>query len=165
MKKRGLSYTLTWDWKCFLIKDVWGCFGVKQFMNLWQWSTPTLIVLRQLRSQHQGEDLCGNSNCTGTLSSKNSPPLHCPPPRPTHTLRSFCEWSFILNTPPLQEHCMADSEGHIPCILVVLPNSLFMCGFGWSSEDLLKHSHHSNPKLHSIARLFFIWQLWHPRSF
>lgn len=51
---------------------------------------------------------------------------------------------------------MADAEGHIPGILAAIPNLLFMCGFGWSSEDSLKHSHQFSPKLQPLAGPFFM---------
>ena len=54
-----------------------------------------------------------------------------------------------------QEPYTANAEGHIPGILVTIPNLLFMCGFGCSSEDSLKHSYQFSPKRQPLARPFF----------
>ena len=100
--------------------------------------------------------LCRKTNCTGTIHSKKA--------FSHHTLIN------VFSNGPLseiahQEHCTANAEGHIPGILVTIPNLLFMCGFGCSSEDSLKHSHQFSPKRQPLARPFFTWQSWHWESF
>lgn len=148
-----------WGWQCFLDKDIRAFFGVKQFITLWTLTTSSLSAVPKEVSQHRDGTWCRNTKCIANIYSKKA----FPPPHPDKYF--FFKCSFIRNSPPLQEHYMADSEGHIPCILAAIPNSLFMCGFGWSSEDLLKHSYQFNPKLHSFVGPLFLWQPWHPRSF
>lgn len=62
------------------------------------------------------------------------------------------------------EHYTANAEGHIPGILVTIPNLLFMCGFGCSSEEHWS-IHTSSVKRQPLARPFFTWQCWHCESF
>lgn len=79
-------------------------FHVKQFMNWWTLNTCT----SKQRSQHREYTLHWKS-----FTQRK--------PSPTTPWKIFFKWSFIWNSPPpLQEHYMADSEDHIPCILVAI---------------------------------------------
>lgn len=95
----------------------------------------------QLGSQHRGGVVYG-MKCTRVIGLNKALPCH-------HTLMDVFKYSVLLNSPLLCEHCVIGSEGHTPHIPVAFPSSLFMCGFGWPSEDLLKLSHRFSPKLHS----------------
>lgn len=84
----------------------------------------------QLGSQHRGGVVYG-MKCTRVIGLNKALPCH-------HTLMDVFKYSVLLNSPLLCEHGVTGSEGHTPHIPVAFPSSLFMCGFGWPSEDLLK---------------------------